>query len=147
MNGRALSASRGTVRATHAGTRIGRALGKYWEYYLLLLPAVTYYLIFHYGPLYGLQIAFKNFNGALGIWGSRWVGLKHFRTFLSSYFFCPLIRNTVGISLYSLVAGFPVPVLAALMLNELRCYPYRKLVQTVTYAPHFISTVVLVGMV
>lgn len=119
---------------------------KNYEYYLLLLPALIYYLVFHYGPLYGLQIAFKSFNGALGIWGSRWVGLKHFRAFFGSYYFWPLIANTLGISVYSLVAGFPVPVLLALMLNEVRQASYKKFIQTIMYAPHFISTVVLVGI-
>lgn len=118
-----------------------------YEMYLFLLPAVAYYIIFHYGPLYGLQIAFKDFNGALGIWGSKWVGLKHFNNFFSSYYLWPLIRNTLALSLYSLVAGFPIPIIFALMLNEVKSYKYKKFVQTVTYAPHFISTVVLVGTV
>jgi putative aldouronate transport system permease protein len=118
-----------------------------YEMYLFLLPAIIYYIIFKYGPLYGLQIAFKDFNGALGIWGSKWVGLKHFKSFFSSYYFWPLIRNTIILSVYSLAAGFPMPIILALMLNEVRSYKYKKFVQTITYAPHFISTVVLVGTI
>jgi len=117
-----------------------------YELYLFLIPTVVWYVIFCYGPIYGLQIAFRDFNGALGIWGSKWVGLKHFRSFFDSYYFWPLIKNTLLVSFYSLVAGFPLPILLALMLNEMKNSGYRKFIQTVTYAPHFISTVVLVGM-
>lgn len=118
-----------------------------YEMYLFLLPAIVYYIIFKYGPLYGLQIAFKDFNGALGFWGSPWVGLKYFNNFFSSYYFWPLLKNTLVLSLYSLIAGFPIPIILALMLNEVKSYKYKKFVQTVTYAPHFISTVVLVGTI
>jgi putative aldouronate transport system permease protein len=120
---------------------------KDYELYLFLLPAVIYYLIFAYGPLYGLQIAFKDFNGSLGIWGSKWVGLKHFKSFFDSYYFWPLIKNTLAISVYSILAGFPIPIIIALMLNEVRNAKYKKFIQTVIYAPHFISTVVLVGII
>jgi len=120
---------------------------KNYELYLFLLPAVIYYLVFAYGPLYGLQIAFKDFNGSLGIWGSKWVGLKHFRNFFDSYYFGLLIKNTLAISIYSILAGFPIPIIVALMLNEVKNAKYKKFVQTVIYAPHFISTVVLVGII
>ena len=123
-----------------------RSIARNWQMYLFLVPAIIWYIIFAYGPLYGLQIAFKDFNGSLGIWGSPWVGLKHFRNFFDSYYFWPLIRNTIFLSLYSLAAGFPMPILLALMLNEVQNYRYKKFVQTITYAPHFISMVVLVGM-
>jgi putative aldouronate transport system permease protein len=126
---------------------IGKALQKYWPYYVLLLPAIVYYIIFLYGPMYGLQIAFKDFNGAFGIMGSKWVGFKHFKNFFSSYNFWPLVKNTLSISLYSLIAGFPIPIVLALMLNELKNDKFKKTVQTITYAPHFISTVVLVGII
>jgi putative aldouronate transport system permease protein len=117
-----------------------------YDLYLFILPALIWYLVFTYGPLYGVQIAFKNFNGALGIWGSPWIGFKHFRNFLTAYSFPILLRNTILLSLYSLVAGFPFPILLALMLNELGFKRYKKIVQTVTYAPHFISMVVMIGM-
>ncbi|NSW92049.1 MAG: sugar ABC transporter permease [Firmicutes bacterium] len=117
-----------------------------WELYLLLIPTLVYFIVMKYGPMYGVQIAFKNFNGALGITGSPWVGLRHFKSFFDSYYFWPLIRNTVVLSVYSLIAGFPMPIILALMLNEVKNSKYKRTVQTVTYAPHFISTVVLVGM-
>lgn len=117
-----------------------------YQLYLFVLPSVLYFLIFHYIPIYGIQLAFKDFVATEGIWGSPWVGFKHFKLFFSSYYFWEIIGNTVGISLYSLVAGFPIPIIFALMLNEVSNKYYKKLVQTVSYAPHFISTVVMVGM-
>ena len=117
-----------------------------YELYLFILPTVIYYLVFHYAPLYGIQLAFKDFVAVDGIWGSPWVGLRHFKLFFSSHYFWELLRNTIGISLYALVAGFPIPIIFALMLNEIRSKHYKKIVQTVAYAPHFISTVVMVGM-
>ena len=125
---------------------LGRRILKNWELYLFILPALIWYIIFTYAPLYGVQIAFKNFNGAKGIWGSPWVGLKHFRNFLTAYTFPVLLRNTFLLSIYSLAAGFPFPIFLALMLNEVGAARYKKVVQTVTYAPHFISMVVMVGM-
>ncbi|NSW90553.1 MAG: sugar ABC transporter permease [Firmicutes bacterium] len=118
-----------------------------YELYLFILPATLYFAIFNYAPMYGVQLAFKDFVATKGIWGSPWVGLKNLNLFFESYYFWTLIKNTVGISIYSLVAGFPFPIILALLLNEVRNVKYRKFVQTVTYAPHFISTVVLVGMV
>ncbi|TVY12065.1 sugar ABC transporter permease [Paenibacillus cremeus] len=97
--------------------------------------------------MYGVQIAFKNFVATKGIWGSPWVGFDHFERFFNSYFFWRLLKNTLGISLYQLAVGFPVPILLALMMNELRLGVFKKFVQTVTYAPHFLSTVVLVGII
>jgi putative aldouronate transport system permease protein len=126
---------------------MGKRILKNYEMYIFLFPAVVWFVIFRYGPMYGLQIAFKDFNGALGIWGSPWVGVEHFKSFFGSYYFWQLLRNTLVLSLYSLLAGFPIPILLALMLNEIRQYRYRKFIQTVMYAPHFISTVVMVGMI
>ena len=114
-------------------------------YYLLLLPALVYVLIFCYGPMYGLQIAFRDYKGYLGILGSKWVGLKHFNTFFNGVYFWRLIRNTLVLSLYSLIASFPLPIVLALLLNEIGPRS-RKISQTILYAPHFISTVVLVGI-
>ncbi|MEK8131867.1 ABC transporter permease subunit [Paenibacillus filicis] len=112
----------------------------------MLLPVVIYYIVFLYFPMYGLQIAFKNFMPAKGIWGSEWVGFKHFISFYQSYYFWRLLRNTVMISLYELVFGFPAPILLALLLNELRNRVFKNFVQSVTYLPHFISIVVVAGM-
>ncbi|NQX58377.1 ABC transporter permease [Paenibacillus qinlingensis] len=123
-----------------------KALSKNYELYIFLLPALLYFAIFHYWPMYGVQIAFKNYVTTQGIWGSSWVGLKHFSEFVNSYLFWQLFRNTIEITVYSLVIGFPVPIILALMMNELRSARFKKAVQTITYAPHFISTIVLVSM-
>ena len=126
--------------------RFLKNLRKYWQYYILLLPALAYFLIFCYGPMYGAQIAFRNFNARDGITGSAWVGFAHFERFFSSPYFGSLLRNTFVISIYGLLAGFPLPILLALSLNELKGTKVKKLAQTVTYAPYFISTVVMCGM-
>lgn len=118
-----------------------------WQLYVLLLPAVAYLIIFHYAPLYGVQIAFRDYKSKLGFWNSPWVGLKHFKYFLNSPQFPQLMRNTILLSLYSLIFTFPIPVILALLLNECNSTGYKKFVQNVTYAPHFISTVVLCGMI
>ena len=143
LQNKTAAAARGQTPHKHS---LWRRMLQHYDLYLFILPALIWYIIFTYGPLYGVQIAFKNFNGALGIWGSPWVGLKHFRNFLTAYTFPNLLKNTLALSFYSLLAGFPFPILLALMLNELNFKRYKKVVQTVTYAPHFISTVVMVGM-
>ncbi len=117
------------------------------ELYLLAIPVIAFYILFHYAPMYGAIIAFKNFNPAKGIMGSPWVGFKHFQDFFSSYYFGRLIRNTLTISITSLVVGFPAPILLALLINELKSRFYSRTVQTITYMPHFISTVVVCGMI
>ena len=126
--------------------KIAKIVWKHRDYYLMLLPAVIYVIIFCYVPMYGLQIAFKNYRISLGFSGSKWVGLKHFRDFFNGYSFVPLLKNTLFLSLYQLVVSFPFPIIVALIINELKG-KYKKIVQTVLYAPHFISTVVLVGMI
>ncbi|MCA0756436.1 ABC transporter permease subunit [Paenibacillus sp. N4] len=120
---------------------------RHWELYFLVLLPVAYLIIFKYVPMFGVQIAFKDFNVVQGIWGSQWVGMKHFKAFFESPNFWLTIRNTLGVSFYSLLAGFPIPILLALALNEIRTGPFKKTVQMVTYAPHFISTVVMVSIV
>lgn len=124
-----------------------KKISKNWQLYILLLPAFLYFIIFHYIPMYGVQIAFKDFIATKGILGSPWVGLKHFRNFFSTYSSRIVIKNTISISLYSLLAGFPIPIILALLLNEVKNTKFKKAVQNVTYAPHFISTVVMVGMI
>jgi len=116
-----------------------------WQLYLLFLPTLIYFILFEYGPMYGLLIAFKDFNPIDGILNSPWAGFKHFQTFFDSYQFQSIIKNTIEIALYELVL-FPIPVIMALLLNQLVSNKYKRIVQTFTYAPHFISTVVLVGM-
>lgn len=118
-----------------------------WELYVLVSLPVMYLLIFKYIPMFGVMIAFKDYNVVKGILGSPWVGFKHFENLLQSPNFPLLLKNTIGISLYSLIAGFPVPILLALALNEVRTGLFKRTVQMVTYAPHFISTVVMVSMI
>ena len=116
-----------------------------WQLYALLAPAVVTTLLFHYYPIYGIQIAFKNYRNSRGIWGSSWVGLKHFQSLFSHVNFDDILRNTISISLYS-IAVFPCAVIFALMLNEVRNLRFKRGVQMISYAPHFISTVVVVSM-
>ncbi|WP_348619736.1 ABC transporter permease [Paenibacillus polymyxa] len=117
-----------------------------YELYLFLLPIIIIYLVFKYYPMYGIQIAFKDFSPSRGIWGSEWVGFKHFIDFFDSYNFWTIMTNTLTLSVLSLVFSFPAPIIIAIMLNQMLAKRYKKIVQTVIYAPHFISTVVLVGM-
>ncbi len=126
--------------------RAWRLMKRNWLLYLFLLPAALYILIFHYGPMYGIQIAFRDFKPAKGIWGSPWVGLKWIQTFMDTPRFWSILKNTIVISLYSLIS-FPFPILLALFINNVQNMRAKKFVQTITYMPHFISTVVLVGMI
>ncbi|MDR1599103.1 MAG: ABC transporter permease subunit [Oscillospiraceae bacterium] len=123
-----------------------RRLTRNYELYLFALPAVVYFVLFCYAPMFGVQIAFKNFKPNLGIWGSPWVGLKHFQRITTLPSFLQIVRNTLALSLYQLAVGFPVPVVLALCINEMRSSKIRRTVQTVSYAPYFISTVVLVSL-
>ena len=120
---------------------------KSWRLYIILLLPLSYILLFHYGPMYGIQIAFKDYDVIDGIFKSEWVGLKHFARFISTYNFWTIMKNTLLISIYSLAAGLPIPILLAISLNECNSRRYKKFVQTVTYAPHFISMVVMVSMI
>jgi len=117
-----------------------------WQLYALLLPAILFIVVFRYGPMYGLQLAFKSFNARLGITGSPWIGFGHFTRFFTYYRFWEIFLNTVQLSFYKLLVGFPLPIILALSLNELRSARARKVLQTVTYAPYFISVVVVVGI-
>lgn len=124
---------------------LGKQILKHRSYYILMLPAIIYVAIFCYGPMYGIQIAFQDFRPVLGYSGSPWVGLKHFINFFNGANFWRLIRNTLYLTTYSLVAGFPIPIILALLLNEIN-EKLRKPIQTILYAPHFISVVVMVGI-
>ncbi|MBU7316639.1 ABC transporter permease [Paenibacillus oleatilyticus] len=121
-------------------------LKKYYFHYILLAPALILTLIFKYGPMYGAVIAFKNFSPIKGIMGSEWVGLKHFEKVLSAPNFEVILINTLKLSVYGLLLGFPVPILLALMLNQVRRAGVKKNIQLFLYAPNFISVVVIVGM-
>lgn len=119
---------------------------QHWQLYLLLLPAVTYLILFHYAPLYGLIIAFQDYKPYLGYWDSPFVGFQNFIRFFQSNKFGQVLPNTLLLSFYSLLAGFPFPIILALSLNYIPSLRFKKLVQNITYAPYFISTVVLVSM-
>jgi putative aldouronate transport system permease protein len=127
--------------------RVKKKLIKSMPYYLLILLPLTYMLVFRYYPMLGAQIAFKDYKVRLGIWGSHWVGFKHFETFFKSANSWLIIKNTLIISLYSLIASFPIPIILAICLNESNVKWFKKSVQMITYMPYFISTVVLVSMI
>lgn len=117
-----------------------------FDLYLFVLPAVVMIFLFSYVPMYGVQIAFKHFVPIQGILGSDWVGIQYFERFFHSYQFTNLIKNTVGTSLYLLAVSFPLPIIIALVFNQITKKRFKTIIQTVSYAPHFISTVVIVGM-
>lgn len=125
---------------------LGRRIAENWQLYLLLLIPVVLTVIYKYIPMYGIQIAFRDFKASLGYTGSQWVGLYWFRRFFSSPTCVRMIKNTVLISLYSLLWTFPIPIILSLIINQLRFQRYKRLVQTVLYAPHFISIMVVCGM-
>ena len=117
------------------------------QLYLLVLPVLVHYIIFQYGPMYGVIIAFKEFSPAKGILGSPWVGFKHLIDFFNSFFFGRTLKNTLVISLNTIIFGFPAPIILALLINEIRNRKFARVIQTITYMPHFISLVVICGMI
>ena len=132
---------------------LSRSLRHNWALYLLVIPGLLYFFIFLYWPMYGVIIAFKDFSPSKGIFGSHWAStrgvmdiFKHFKSFFGSIHFHRTLRNTVLISLYTLAVGFPIPLFLAILMNELQNQRFKQVVQTVTYLPHFISTIVLCGM-
>jgi putative aldouronate transport system permease protein len=124
-----------------------KKMGKSKQLYLMMLLPIAYFLIFQYVPMLGIQIAFKKFIAVRGIWDSPWVGFKNFEKLFDSYLFWDIIKNTLGLSFYQLLVGFPIPIILALAINSTNSKRYKKIVQMTTYAPHFISTVVIVGIV
>lgn len=131
---------------------IARQIIKNRYLYIMLIPVLAYYILFHYAPMYGAQIAFKNFSMGRGsgfeaIWNSPWVGFKYFIQFFNSYYFDRLIRNTILLSIYMIFFTFPAPIVLALLLNEVRNKVYKSTIQSISYLPHFISLVVICGMV
>ena len=125
---------------------ISKAISRDWMLMLLIAPAAVYFLVFHYGPMYGLLIAFKRYYPSRGILGSPWVGLRWFKQFFQSVYFGRLLGNTLAISVYSIAFGFPIPIIFALLLNEVQHSGYKRVIQTASYLPHFISTVVVVAI-
>ncbi len=132
---------------TPLSKRFNTALSRCWLLYLMILPVLVYYIVFHYLPMAGVTIAFKDYRVARGFWGSKWVGLEHFIDFFESEYAWQTIRNTLSISILGLVFAFPAPILLALMLNEIKNMRFKKGVQTITYMPHFISLVIICAMV
>ena len=126
--------------------RFKKSVGAHWQLYLLLLPTVIYFFIFHYIPMMGVQIAFKDYMAVKGIWGSNWVGFKHFDRFFASYSAQTVILNTILLAAWQLTVSFPIPIVLALMINQHPNRKFQKVIQTITYMPHFISVVVLVGV-
>ena len=127
-------------------TMLGKDFRRNKYLYFLSLFGVGYFLIFKYVPMYGTLIAFQNFNPARGFWDSPWVGFAHFQDFFNSHYFWTLLRNTLLINLYELMFAFPAPIILALLLNEVRRTFFKRAVQTITYLPHFVSVVVIAGM-
>lgn len=140
-----------SAAAGSAVARNGRSLQKRlldnWQLYAMLLIPVILTIIYKYYPMYGIQIAFRDYKANRGMWGSQWVGLDWFKRFFSSPNCVRMIKNTVLISLYGLLWSFPIPIILALMINQLRFKRYKRIVQTVLYAPHFISIMVICGMI
>ena len=129
------------------GQMVKRDWKKYWQLYMLVIPLIAFYALWAYGPMYGIQIAFKDFTPKKGISGSAWVGWKNFLSFFNGAYAFRLIRNTFLINLYNLIFGFPLPIIFALMLTEIRRRNFKRAVQTITYMPYFISIVIICGLI
>ena len=134
-------------RYGHRKLGLGQAFRRYWQLWAMVLPAVIFVAIFNYGPMYGIQLAFREFDFTKGLTGGQWVGFKYFRQFFDSPLFGNLMVNTIRISLWTLVMGFVFPIILALLINQIHSSKVKGFVQTITYLPHFISTVVIVSMV
>lgn len=135
------------LRSPNRLVQLGKSIAVNKYLYVMLLPVITYFILFEYKPMYGAIIAFKDFNPYKGIGDSPFVGLKHFYQFFDSYYFGRLLKNTLLISIYSLLIIFPASIIFALLLNEVRSKYYKTVVQTMSYLPHFISLVVICGMI
>lgn len=135
------------VAKTTGWARTWKIIRKNKAVYLMVLPVIIYYILFHYKPMYGIIISFMDYNPRRGISGSQWVGMKHFIDFFTGPYFWRLLGNTLKLSLSTLIFGFPVPIILALLINELRNKKFSKAVQTITYMPHFVSMVVLCAMI
>ena len=141
-----VSAPAGVAKTT-GWARTWKIIRKNKAVYLMVLPVIIYYILFHYKPMYGIIISFMDYNPRRGVSGSQWVGMKHFIDFFTGPYFWRLLGNTLKLSLSTLIFGFPVPIILALLINELRNKKFSKAVQTITYMPHFVSMVVLCAMI
>lgn len=146
MRTNAPAAKTAALRKPESRTTLKKIISCKWLY-LMLLPCILNFIIFHYIPMYGLQIAFKRYNIVLGAAASPWVGFKHFESFFSSYYFAEVMGNTLRISILSILIGFPAPILFALILNEVKNHRAKTVFQTISYMPYFLSVVVVVGLV
>ena len=140
---RVQSAANASMRRKHIRHAVKMSL----PFYLMVLLPIAYYIVFHYIPMFGIVIAFKDYNIYQGIWGSPWMGLQYFNEFLSDPYFYKVLRNTMVIGLYHILFNFPAPIILALLLNEIKSNRFKRVVQTVSYIPHFLSTVVVCGIV
>jgi putative aldouronate transport system permease protein len=147
MNTSQIKVQENIVKAPAFRTIFRKDFAKNKELYLLVVPVILFYILFHYKPIYGALIAFKEYSPVKGVMGSPWVGLKHFKDFLGSYYFVRILKNTVVISFTTLLFGFPAPIILALLMNEIRSKVFGRWVQTISYLPHFISLVVICGMI
>ena len=136
-----------TEKAKSFLNRLMKDLKKYKTLYLLIIPVVIWYILFCYKPMYGVIIAFKDYRPGLGIADSKWVGFKHFKQFFESFYFGRTLKNTLVISLSQIIFGFPAPIIFALLLNEIKNMKFKRITQTISYMPHFISMVVVAGMI
>ncbi len=128
-------------------SRLLRNMHRHWQLYILLIPTIVFFIVFKYVPMYGVQIAFRDFSIIDGFTGSEWVGLKHFERFVSSPDFWLVLKNTISLSLMQLIISFPLPIFISLLLNQLKKQRHKTVIQNILIAPHFISLVVLIGMV
>lgn len=135
------------VKKKPLGLRLKKDLSNFGGAYLMGIPVIIFYIIFHYKPLFGAMIAFKDYKPRRGIWGSPWVGFKHFQSFFDSFYFERLIGNTLTISLAGLLFAFPIAIIFALLINEIQNNKFKRSIQTISYMPHFISTVVICSMI
>jgi putative aldouronate transport system permease protein len=135
------------AKSAKPGKTLGRRIAENWQLYLMLVIPIVITVIYKYIPMYGIQIAFRDYKAARGFFGSEWVGFKWFEQFFTAPNFGRMIKNTVLLSLFSLLWSFPVPIILALAINQLRFKKYKRVVQTVLYAPHFISIMVVCGMI
>lgn len=129
------------------GDRLLNDLKRNRRLYIMMLPVLIFYLLFHYVPMFGAIIAFKEYSPSLGILGSKWVGLMHFKEFFSSYYFGRILKNTILLSVYNIIFCFPAPIILALLLNELRSKTFLKVTQTIIYLPRFVSIIVICSLI
>ncbi|MGH4037218.1 MAG: ABC transporter permease [Sphaerochaeta sp.] len=126
---------------------LGKRILSYWQLYLLLLPGIVLTIIYKYVPMYGVQIAFKDYNAAKGFWGSSWVGLKWFTKFFTNYKSVEMIKNTIKLSFFSILWTFPIPIILSLIINQIQYTKFKKVSETILYAPHFVSIMIVCGMI